>query len=413
MKIIKKIIKFIFNVLTHDGKVKLSVLLLSFSIWAIVSAKEQRINLLPYQFPIEIRNIDDNQIVSLNVDKVMIKIASDRSTFQQITSDKIRVYIDLAGKKKGTYDIDVLASKTLSNIEIVDIEPATILVTVEELMEKQVPVQIILQGKITKGKNVASTTPEAQTATVSGPQTQINLINEVRGLLKLNNQTEDFTENVALSAIDSQGNPLSIIKTTPSSTNVNVKIIDLENFKSVPVKITTSGKVASGYYLSDELKVEPAIVNIIGEPNQLKDINFIATEPINISGLNQTSSQSVSLVVPDGISVDRNISKVNVSISLQKSDISRDIIIPVNIVNLASDKKVTNIDAKTITVSISGELSIVNSVKATDFILNIDLANATNGENDREITSGDLKLPSGIQVLNILPTKIRITVEKL
>lgn len=413
MNLIKKILKSIFKFLTSDWKVKLAAVLIAFTLWAVVSANEQRINLLPYEFPVEIRNVNENYSASVNVDKVKIRVASDRSTFQQITSDKIRVYVDLAAKQKGTYDMSVEASSTLSNVEIVDITPATILVTVEELVQKEVLVQVVLEGTVASGKNVASTTPEITIATVKGPKAQINQIKEVRGLIKLNNQSQDFSEKVTLLAIDNQNNPVSTIKTIPDSTNVIVKVIDLENIKSVPIKISTSGKVSSGHYISEDLKAEPAIVNITGEPTRLKTINSINTETININGLNQTTIELVNLIIPNGISIEHDISKVNVTITLQRADISRDITVPVIVSNLASDKKVTSIDPQTVTISISGDQNIVNSVKSSDFSLVIDMSNASIGSFDKDINNNDIKTPLGITVLNILPSKIRLIVDKL
>ncbi|KKQ89225.1 MAG: hypothetical protein UT11_C0032G0001, partial [Berkelbacteria bacterium GW2011_GWA2_38_9] len=246
-----------------------------------------------------------------------------------------------------------------------------------------------------------------------GPKAQIDQIKEVRGLIKLNNQSQDFSEKVSLSAIDNQNNPVSSIKTSPNSTNVTIKVIDLENIKSVPIKISTSGKVSSGYYISEDLKAEPAIVNITGEPTKLKTINSINTETININGLSQTTSESVNLIIPNGISIEHDISKVNVTITLQRADISRDITVPVVVSNLASDKKVTNIDPQTVTISISGDQNIVNSVKSSDFSLVIDMSSASIGNFDKDISSTDIKTPSGITVLNILPSKIRLIVDKL
>lgn len=413
MKVTKRILKYIYKLLSNDWKIKLFVLIIAFSLWAIVSAKEQRINLLPYEFPVEIRNVKENFSASINTDKVKIRVASDRSTFQQITSDKIRVYIDISNKKKGTYDVVVRASSILSSVEIVDITPATILVTIEEMVQKEVPVQIILEGTVASGKNVANTIPEISTAIVKGPKAQIDQIKEVRGLIKLNNQSQDFVEKVSLLSIDNQNNPVTNISTIPSSTNVDIKVIDLENIKSVPIKISTTGKVTPGYYISEDLKADPSIINIFGEPNSIKDISSINTETININGLSQSTTQSVNIIIPHGITVEHNISKVNITISLQKSDISRDISVSVNAINLPDDKKILNIDPQTVTISISGEQNIVNTVKSADFVLNIDMTNSVTGNFNKDLTKDDIKAPSGITVLNILPGKIRITIDKL
>ncbi|MFN3395350.1 MAG: YbbR-like domain-containing protein [Thermodesulfovibrionales bacterium] len=86
-------------------------------------------------------------------------------------------------------------------------------------------------------------------------------------------------------------NTVSVVRIDPSSLRV---ILEEKTTKKVPVKPVITGKPDRGYSVSS-IKTIPEEIRIEGITSELKRINFLYTEPVDISGLRDNLTQEVSL----------------------------------------------------------------------------------------------------------------------
>ena len=64
--------------------------------------------------------------------------------------------------------------------------------------------------------------------------------------------------------------------------------------KALPIKVITVGRVAEGYTVR-KIEIEPKEVVVSGPKGALKVLTAVDTEPLNLTGLEKTGSQSVEL----------------------------------------------------------------------------------------------------------------------
>lgn len=86
-------------------------------------------------------------------------------------------------------------------------------------------------------------------------------------------------------------NTVSVVRIDPSSIKV---ILEEKTTKTVPVKPVITGRPDKGYSVSS-IKTFPEEIRIEGITSELKRINFLYTEPVDISGLRDNLTQEVSL----------------------------------------------------------------------------------------------------------------------
>lgn len=86
-------------------------------------------------------------------------------------------------------------------------------------------------------------------------------------------------------------NAVSVVKINPSSVKV---VLEEKTTKEVPVRPAITGRPDQGYYISS-IQTVPDRIRIEGVTSELRRINFINTEPVDISGLRDNLIQDVSL----------------------------------------------------------------------------------------------------------------------
>lgn len=86
-------------------------------------------------------------------------------------------------------------------------------------------------------------------------------------------------------------NTVSVVRIDPPSVRV---ILEEKTTKKVPVKPVITGRPDKGYSVSS-IKTIPEEIRIEGITSELKRINFLYTEPVDISGLRDNLTQEVSL----------------------------------------------------------------------------------------------------------------------
>ena len=159
---------------------------------------------------------------------------------------------------------------------------------------------------------------------------------------------------------------------SPSEVLAKTSLVKASNNKTVGVKVKTIGTPKDGYYVS-KVTVTPSVVDITGPLSILRGINFIETDPVDLTGESTTIERDVFLDIVDGTALQRGqSSKVRAVIELAE-DLSTKIV-NLNIVpiNLSSDLRFsyTPIEVK---VVVSGTTDALSLVGPSDITYEVDL----------------------------------------
>lgn len=106
-----------------------------------------------------------------------------------------------------------------------------------------------------------------------------------------------------------------------------------EGTKTVPVIANVESSCKKQYFLYDSIKINPSTVTIAGLPDQMDTIRSISTEKAVFSNLNESITEKLKLVNPEGIQhLTIEPAEVEVSIQVEKFT-ENEISVPVKIIN--------------------------------------------------------------------------------
>ncbi len=345
-----------------------------------------------------------------SIQTVQVMISAPREKWQSLAADSFSATVDLGKQKEGTYTLPVNVTSKASGVKIVKITPATVVVTVEPVIKKTVPVVVAFSGKA--GNSLIPDSPDINPASVdvTGPKSVISTLTQVVAPLKLDNQTTDIDQEIDLQAQTSSGQAISTVTITPPKAQVKVRLVKSGKLKTVPVVVAITGQPKSGYWVQT-VAVTPPVVSVTGPVDQLAALTQVVTASFSVDGLTSDKTQTLTLNLPAGISIADSTQTVSVAITIAQTTTTKAITPQLSYANLSSNLQVTATNPTSIASIVGGVSSLLTSLNDGDVKINLDLAAYKSaGTYSITIRNDDFTLPSGISLVSFLPSAISVTV---
>jgi len=360
--------------------------------------------------PVKLQNLDESKF-ALKDDsaeyKVNVKVRGRRSLVANLKPSDIEAQVNLRGRMEGDnlVRVDVI---TPSNIELVDVSPREIMVTLDEIIEEQMPVSIDVIGVPAAGYSVDKTTSKPQAVVVKGPRSMINAVKKVSASIDVTDKTSTVVSTLPVRVLDAQNKEQKGITFRPDVVEVTVSIVPVSNVQILP---NISGNPPDGYIIRD-VRIDPPKVVVTGDRDVLSSLQSISTEPINVDGATSTVSSDVKLIIPKGITIfDENIQTARVTVEIERLtttnfNVSSD---QIQILNAPLELEAT-LEHREVLLTVSGPESIIDKVNKDMIKLNVDAADLTEGEHLVEIRA-DITRP--YRIVKVEPANITVTLRKL
>lgn len=398
--------------LTNNWLAKITCLLLALGIWIYVTAGVAKVANFPGSINIEEKGVMASLVAVKNANQVELKILADSNTWKKLSSQSFIASVDLGNLGEGTHDLPVQVISLVPDVQIMEIMPAKILVSLETIENKTVSVEAKIDGNAADGYTYGTIKFDPERVDVSGPRSVIEQITAALASINLNGEEKSFSRQVTLKAYDQNAQEHNNISFNPKDVKLDLAIIKAGQTKTVGIKVKTEGNPASGYWIS-QISTDPDSVAINGSSNILSETNYLETDPINIDGIYQNKTIKTSLYLPNGISlVDNNSKNISLTLSVSATDTSKETSIGFDYINLASNLKVSKVDPNSLKAIISGSSEKLANFDAALAKVNLDLASYNQvGIYSLDITNNSFSLPEGVKAITYLPSSIRITLE--
>jgi hypothetical protein len=283
-------------------------------------------------------------------------------------------------------------------------------VRIEDKTEKEIRVEGVFEGIPAKDYLVGSSTLTPEKVKAIGPKSEIDVLNKATMRIKLNGEKENFTREINLEAIDSQGKNIRSISFNPEKSKVSVFIFSGSNNKAVGIKPKISGVPLAGFWVSG-VSTEPATIIVNSDRLKLSTVDSVETSLYDITGLNKNKEDTVSLVFPPGVSSVENIKQIKIHIELSSIEMTRELYGSVVFKNTPDGHRVTRTSPDTVRIIVSGPLSLTRNLTSSNVMIEIDLAGKEPGTTRFELKPDNIKVPTGIGVVSFLPNVVEATVE--
>ncbi|CEH35954.1 CdaR family protein [Romboutsia lituseburensis] len=287
-----------------NTKIKLISLLSAVVLWlyvmAVVDPEETK---LFEGMPVTISNMDElrdkDLVIYPKIDLTTdISVSGKLSKLQKVNKDNIHIYGQINNPMEGSNDI-YLRANTPGQVTH-EIRNNILIVNLEKIVSEQKPIDIQAEGK--HKSNVARATVDKgiDSIGVSGPRSQVKLVDKIVGVVDVGSNTNDFTAQIKLFPVDKDGNEVKDVELEKSSVTVNVELL---KEKTVPIQIKFTQDSNPDIKLKDYTLSQESIV-IKGKKDVVDKIDYIETEPLNINDIANSTSKDLGLSIPEGISTD-------------------------------------------------------------------------------------------------------------
>jgi YbbR domain-containing protein len=357
--------------------------------------------------PIQVANAAGDVIVLTNPGAVTrVRYVAPPDLGLRIDSTAFRATVDLSDAQptgdRTSYTVDVEAVD--ARIQVLDFEPRAIVLTVDRVATRDVPIRAVLQGPVPSGLDIGQATVAEATATVSGPESVVSRVTEAQARFVVDGSGIDINQLVTLLPVDSNGEALTPVDADPVSVRVKVPVFTDRRSKSLPVTPNVIGTPAAGFEVAS-VHLDPAVVSVEGDANDLAGLDRADTEPISISGASSQVTQTVSLALPDGVQALGNAT-VTVTVTLRPVTGTRTFEAGLVIVGARPDLEYT-LSADHVLVTIGGSIADLDRLSGVELTLTVDVTGVEPGTHPVPVSAN---LATGLTLVSASPNPVDVIV---
>jgi YbbR domain-containing protein len=331
---------------------------------------------------------------------VALQIRGRRSEVLAVAETDLGLYVDLAGATEGENDQKVRLANVPTGIKVLHLEPESLLIHTEKIIQEQLPVRLVQSGVPAKGHELGEGTLAPTQVVLEGPRSKVGQVGRVVARIQVDEAMEDIRAVVPVQVLDKQGESLnSYMKVRPEVVEVHLPIVNLPS-KQLPVRPHLVGTVAEGFQI-DKVSVEPERVWVFGGEEALAQLDQLETLALDISGTTTNIQRDLRLFLPQGIDPVQEWVKVVVNISPQMRQRSF-LKVPLEIDNLKGQLS-AGLEPETVDVTVSGPTAVLNSLREGDLRAFVDAAGLEPG---RHRLGVQLELPGGLQGVLLEPEDV-------
>lgn len=282
---------------------------LAIAVWisAVTSADPDETRTLPSNVPIQIIGQSPTLVFSDEIIKeVEITLRAPSSIWSLIETNPqlVSAILDLSSLSAGEHTATLQIQVNARPVQIVSVIPSTVTFELEPLLQKTVDVDLILSGEAAIGYQVGRSTIEPVQVTISGAQSKVESVKRIIVSVDLNGIRENFDKVLKIEVLDANNQPIKGLNITPDSVNVFLPVSQQGGYRDVAVKVNVTGRVATGYRLTD-LSVFPQVITVYSKDPQLVSNlpGIIETQPLDLQNAQDDVTSRLSLILPEGVSV--------------------------------------------------------------------------------------------------------------
>jgi YbbR domain-containing protein len=322
-----------------------------------------------------------------------------------VTSSSFTASVDLSSvdPQAGTVSVRIDVSSPDVRIRVLGYEPQFMSVQLDPIDEKTVPVQVE-RGVVPPGLDLGDTTVTPANVVVSGPQSIVRQVAAVRADVQIQPSGIDVDQDVQLVPIDGVGNAVRTVDVTPSTARVTIPVFSNRQTRSLPVNPVLTGVPAAGFEIAS-VTVNPQIVLVEGDADQLAQLVSIDTSPISMTGVSANSAVQASLALPTGI-VAVGPDSVQVSIKLRQVTETRTFSAGLRLVGTRRDLTY-DFTTDRIIVTIGGSPADLDRLTGSALLVDLDVTGLGPGTVDVPVS---IDLPTGPTLVSANPATVTVTI---
>ena len=220
---------------------KILSLVIAIGLWTFVNAG-QRSAIESMQVPVTYHGLAQGLvIVNHPIDFVKIQVMGPRTLLSLLDPERLAVKLDLSsiGPGQASFKITPAMFDVPRQTSVTSVSPSNVMLDVDRMVRRDVPVRLVVQGEVAKGYTVQSVQVQPPAVRVIGPSRYVDALEAISSdPIDVTGATADVERTVALRSPRGPGVVLSVAKVEASVT-VTQKVADRE-FRNVALQVRDS-----------------------------------------------------------------------------------------------------------------------------------------------------------------------------
>lgn len=303
-----------------DAKLKALSVLVAIFMWTfVVNSTDPTTSKTFRNIPVVIKNQDDLEKSGYTIVgkeesyQTSVKLKGSREKLVSLKPANIYASVDISDLKTGVQSLDIEVD-TPSGISVDEVDPGQINLNIQEVVEKALPVNLVISDNIKDGKIVEVNELTPEKITVKGPASLINKVDRAELKVDDPNLLDGNIHSLPVKILDKEGKVISDLNISHDDVNVSFLVYET---KQVNVVMKTDGNIDKDYEEVSR-EVSPDSIIIKGPESVLKDIEAIYTLPVDINNQRTSKNGEVKLDLPESVKVYNGEDLVNYKINIEK-----------------------------------------------------------------------------------------------
>jgi YbbR domain-containing protein len=379
------------------------------ALWVAVTDAENPKVQRDFQAAIPIKTIDVPDglaVASLSQPAVQVRVSAPEDAFKRLSVANFSAQVDLTGvhdnKSSQIVLVEVVGEP---DVDIVQVTPAFVDVTLENETSKDVPVKVNRTGSLPQGFSVTSTEANPAKVTVTGADSLVQFVQSADVDVNVTGLRASLQRQSLLTARDASGADVPRVNIEPASAEVHMTVVPQDTRIVLPVVVQTQGSVADGYNINS-VTPDPQTVEVSGPLDILQGLTSLTTEAIDVSGAKADLTRSVHLRLPANVDASRD--SVNVTIRVAPAQGTKAVIVAPELTDVPSDLQAVP-QTTALTIRISGDVPVLNSIAPGSVKATVSLAGKTEGV---QTLTPQITLPQGVTLVSVQPEQVTVVLRK-
>ena len=294
-----------------------TVVAIALAVWFVISDAETREveTRLGFSLTVEVLDLASDLAVVGEPLPVSVTVVGREGDVDAARPEEFEASISLRNRVAGQHSVPVRVETTSSDVRVRAVLPETVVVTLQETIEREVPVIVEPRNPPPLGFRVGLIEVTPGSAVVSGIAREVQAVSSIVARVDLAGATAPIQRDVTLEARTTTGVVVSQVVLNPRFAHVEVPIEQELFRRRVAVLPQVVGTPADGYRIRS-VNAEPPTLDVLVPVDVLDDAIEVETVEIDVSEQAGDFTQVVGLILEEGVSA---ASEAPVAVEVQVS----------------------------------------------------------------------------------------------
>lgn len=311
----------ILSIVRNLGLAVLSVAL-GLAMWVYVIDRQNPQQTLAYgsSIPITFVNVPPDLAIAVTSEStVRVRVQGPQNQLNALVADDFTATVDLGRFQQGQASATVDVTATNSQVNVVEVTPSQVDVTLESRRSNVVNVHVVPIGSPQQGFTSPDQVSVPLQATVTGAESLVGRVAFVVAEVNLTGLSADFTDSITLQPRDANDAAIGRVTVNPDRAQVTAHIKQTDSIQAFAVAPVITGNPAAGYNIG-AITVTPPQVTVTGPLDVLQSINALSgiqTSEVTVTDARADVQRTVDLVLPSGVQLQPGTGPIKVTVSVK------------------------------------------------------------------------------------------------